>query len=73
VPGAAVYGFRQETALGDRRLVRLLNYGWWTVLEPHLTRIYEKETEAASQQARQNLEDENNALLAKLRQMRGQQ
>jgi Putative metallopeptidase len=45
-----------------------LNYGWWTVLEPHLTR----KTEAVSQQARQNLEDENNALLAKLRQMRGQ-
>jgi hypothetical protein len=50
-----------------------LNYGWWTVLEPHLTPNYKKETEAVRQQARQNLEDENNALFAKLRQMRGQQ
>ena len=50
-----------------------LNYGWWTVLEPHLTPSYKKETESVRQQARQNLEDENNALFAKLRQMRGQQ
>ena len=50
-----------------------LNYGWWTVLEPHLTPSSKKETEAVRQQARQNLEDENNALFAKFRQMRGQQ
>jgi hypothetical protein len=50
-----------------------LNYGWWTVLEPHLTPSYKKETEAVRRQARQNLEDETNALSAKLRQMRGQQ
>ncbi len=50
-----------------------LNYGWWTVLEPHLTLDYKKETEAVRQQARQNLDDENTALFAKLRQMRGQQ
>jgi hypothetical protein len=50
-----------------------LNYGWWTVLEPHLTSSYKKETEAVHQQARQNLEGEINALFAKLRQMRGQQ
>jgi Putative metallopeptidase len=50
-----------------------LNYGWWTVLEPHLTPSYKKETEPVRQQARQNLEDEINALFAKLRQMRGQQ
>jgi hypothetical protein len=49
-----------------------LNYGWWTVLEPHLTPSTRKDTEPVRQQARQNLEDENNALLAKLRQMRGQ-
>jgi Putative metallopeptidase len=50
-----------------------LNYGWWTVLEPHLTDSYKEETEAARQQARKDLEEENNALLAKLRQIRGQQ
>ena len=50
-----------------------LNYGWWTVLEPHLTPSYRKETESVRQQARQNLEHEINALFAKLRQMRGQQ
>ena len=50
-----------------------LNYGWWTMLEPHLNPSYNKETEAVRQQARQSLEDENNALFAKLKQMRGQQ
>jgi hypothetical protein len=50
-----------------------LNYGWWTVLEPHLNLSYKKETEAVRQQARQNLDDEINALFAKLKQMRGQQ
>jgi len=35
-----------------------LNYGWWTALEPHLTRSYKKETEAVRQQAHQNIEDE---------------
>ena len=50
-----------------------LNNGWWTVLEPHLTRSYKKETEAGRQQAHQNIEDEIKALFAKLRQMRGQQ
>jgi Putative metallopeptidase len=50
-----------------------LNYGWWTMLEPHLTPSYKKETEGVPQQARQNLEDETNALFAKLRQMRRQQ
>jgi Putative metallopeptidase len=50
-----------------------LNYGWWTMLEPHLTPSFKKETEAVRQQARQNLEDENNALFARLRLMRGQQ
>jgi hypothetical protein len=43
------------------------------VLEPHLIPSYKKETEATRQQARQNLEDENNALFANLKQMRGQQ
>jgi hypothetical protein len=43
------------------------------VLEPHLTDSYKQETEAARQQARKDLEGENNALLGKLRQMRGQQ
>jgi len=50
-----------------------LNYGWWTVLEPHLTLSYKKETEPVRQQVRQNLEVEINALFARLRQMRGQQ
>ena len=43
------------------------------MLEPHLTPNYKKETEPVRQQARQNLQDENNALFVKLRQMRGQQ
>ena len=50
-----------------------LNYGWWTVLEPHLTDSYKKETAAARQQARKDLEDENKALPAIIRQIRGGQ
>jgi hypothetical protein len=43
------------------------------VLEPHLNDSYKQEAEAARQQARKGLEDENKALLGKLRQMRGQE
>jgi hypothetical protein len=50
-----------------------LNYGWWTMLEPHLTPIYKAETESVRQQARQNLEEENSALFKKIKEMRGQQ
>ena len=49
-----------------------LNYGWWTVLEPHLTDGSKKETKAARQQARNDLEEENKVLPAKIRQIRGQ-
>jgi hypothetical protein len=48
-----------------------LNYGWWTLLEPHLTDSSRKETKAARQQAGKDLEDENKALPAKIRQIRG--
>lgn len=68
------------TRIGNSRCALLcrkewtqLNYGWWTVLEPHLTDSYKKETHAARQQTRKDLKDENNALLASVRQMRGQQ
>jgi hypothetical protein len=50
-----------------------LNYGWWTLLESHLTDSYKKETKAARQQARKDLQDENKALPAKIRQIRGRQ
>jgi len=50
-----------------------LNYGWWTVLEPHLTDCCKKETKATRQQARQDLEEENKVLPAKIRQIRGVQ
>ena len=50
-----------------------LNYGWWTVLEPHLNPSYKKEAQALRQQARQDLEAENIALVAKLRKIRGQE
>ena len=50
-----------------------LNYGWWTVLEPHLKPSYRKEAQAVRQQARQDLEDETIAMAAKLRKIRGQQ
>ena len=50
-----------------------LNYGWWTVLEPHLTDSYKQKASVTRQQARKGLEDENKALAGKLRQIRGQQ
>jgi hypothetical protein len=48
-----------------------LNYGWWTVLEPRLTDSCKQETKTARQQARKDLEDENKALPAKIKQIRG--
>ena len=48
-----------------------LNYGWWTMLEPFLTDSCKQETKIARQQARKDLEDENKALPAKIKQIRG--
>jgi hypothetical protein len=62
----------QSRALLCRKEWTQLNYGWWTILEPHLTDAYKSETATARQQARKDLDDEDAALLAKLRQMRGQ-
>jgi hypothetical protein len=47
-----------------------LNYGWWTVLEPHVTDSSKKDTQAARQQALKDLEEENKALPEKIRQIR---
>jgi len=67
-------GYVPETrALLCRREWAQLDYGWWTLLEPHLTVSSKKETEGVRRQARRNLDDEGNALAARLRQMRGQQ
>jgi Putative metallopeptidase len=62
----------QSRALLCRKEWTQLNYGWWTILEPHLTDAYKAETATARRQARKDLDEENAALLAKLRQMRGQ-
>ena len=62
----------QSRALLCRKEWSQLSYGWWTILEPHLTDAYKSETATARQQARKDLDDENTALLDKLRQMRGQ-
>jgi len=50
-----------------------LNYGWWTMLEPHLNDAYKKEAQAARQQALKDLEEEINALPDKIKQIRGGQ
>lgn len=50
-----------------------LNYGWWTVLEPHLTEPSRRESTATRAAALKNLEDENAAMFTKLRKLRGQQ
>ncbi len=54
----------QTRALLSRKEWTQLNYGWWTVLEPHITDNSKKETKAARQQARKDLEDEKKALPA---------
>jgi hypothetical protein len=41
------------------------------VLEPHLTDSCKEETKATRQQALEDLEDENKALPAKIKQVRG--
>ncbi len=61
----------QIRALLSRKEWTQLNYGWWTLLEPHLTDSYKKETKAARQQALKDLEDENKALPEKIREIRG--
>jgi hypothetical protein len=63
----------QGRAMLCRKEWTQLNYGWWTVLEPHLTDGYKKETQAARQQALKDLEEENQLLPAKIRQIRGGQ
>ena len=50
-----------------------LNYGWWTVLEPHLTDSYKPEAQAAQQQALKDLAEEMKTLPDKVRQIRGGQ
>jgi len=50
-----------------------LNYGWWTLLGPHLTESSRKETKAVREQARKDLEDENKLLPAKIKQIRSRQ
>src|SRR5262245_26710625 len=50
-----------------------LNYGWWTILEPHLTAASKSAAATARRQARKDLDDENATLSAKVRQMRSQQ
>ena len=63
----------KERALLCRKEWTQLNYGWWTMLESHLTDNSKKETKTARQEARKDLEDENKVLPAKIRQIRGGQ
>src|SRR5215510_4671437 len=63
----------QVRAMLCRKEWTQLNYGWWTLLEPYVTDSSKKQTKAARQQAAKDLEDENNVLPAKIRQIRGGQ
>jgi hypothetical protein len=63
----------KERALLCRKEWTQLNYGWWTLLESHLTDNSKKETKTGRQEARKDLEDENKVLPAKIRQIRGGQ
>ena len=48
-----------------------LNYGWWTVLAPHVNDSYQQEAQAQRQQALKELKEENQALPAKIKKIRG--
>jgi hypothetical protein len=61
----------QSRAFLCRKEWAQLNYGWWTILEPHLTDAAKAETATARRQARKDLDDDEAALAFKLRQMRG--
>jgi hypothetical protein len=63
----------QGRAILCRKEWTQLNYGRWTLLGPCLTDSYKEKTKAARQRARKDLEDENNALPAKIRQFRSRQ
>jgi Putative metallopeptidase len=63
----------EDRAMLCRKEWTQLNYGWWTLLEPYLTDSCKEKTKAARQQARKDLDDENNALPAKIRQFRSRQ
>ena len=63
----------QGRALLCRKEWTQLNYGWWTVLEPHLTNEFKKEAQAARQQALKDLQEENKALPDKIKLIRGGQ
>jgi hypothetical protein len=63
----------QGRAMLCRKEWTQLNYGWWTVLEPHLTNDFKKEAQAARQQALMDLEEENKALPDKIKLIRGGQ
>lgn len=62
-----------ERAMLCRKEWTQRNYGWWTLLEPHLTDSYKPEAQAARQQALKDLEEENKTLPEKIRQIRGGQ
>ena len=59
----------QVRAMLCRKEWTQLNYGWWTLLEPHVTDGYKKEAQAARQQALKDLEEENRVLPDKIRQI----
>src|SRR5262245_17809358 len=63
----------QSRAFLCRKEWTQLNYGWWTILEPHLTAASKSAAATARRQARKDLDDENATLSAKVRQMRSQQ
>ena len=63
----------EERSLLCRKEWTQLNYGWWTVLEPHLTDSSKKDTRGVREQARKDLEDENKLLPDKIRQIRSRQ
>ena len=58
---------RQVRAMLCRKEWTQLDYGWWSVLEPHVTDGSKKEPQAARRQALKDLEEENQTLPDKIR------
>jgi hypothetical protein len=47
-----------------------LNYGWWTVLEPHFSEAFSEQGTQAQDQAREHLEAENEVFAEEIQKIR---
>jgi hypothetical protein len=63
----------QGRAMLCRKEWTQLNYGWRTMLQPHVSDHHKQQAQTERQQALKDLEEENQAFPAKIKQIRGGQ